>query len=327
MMLNKLRVKPIAEESLGVRSMCTYIETPDIKILLDPGVALAPRRFNLPPHPLEYNVLKEAREEITEYASKADVITISHYHFDHHTPSYVNWSSHWCSSETAKLTYENKTVLAKSFRSDINASQRRRGWMFSRTGGSYAKELLYADGAAFQFSGTTIRFSEPVPHGPEGSELGWLIMATVEAYDEKVLFASDVQGPISNHTAEIIYGEKPDLLIIGGPPTYLSGFRVSWRNIQRGLSNLERLVKVIPATILGHHLLRDLNWRELCKPILRGALEKGNFVMAASEFIGLNPRLLEARRRLLYAEEPPEDEFMKWTKLPYEKRKSTKPPL
>ena len=327
MMFKKLMVKPLAEESLGVRSMCTYIETPDVKVLLDPGVALAPRRFGLPPHPLEYRALKEARRLITEYARKADVITISHYHFDHHTPSYVNWSSQWCSSETAKLTYENKIVLAKSFRSNINASQRRRGWMFSKTGGSYAKEVLYADGRVFQFGGTTISFSEPVPHGPEGTELGWLIMVSVEVDDERVLFASDVQGPMSDHTADLILKERPSLLIVGGPPLYLSGFRVPEKSIRQGLSNLERLVRVIPTTILGHHLLRDLKWREWCSPVIKSALEKGNSIITASEFIGLPTQLLEARRRLLYDEEPPEDEFIKWTKLPYEKRKLTKPPI
>ena len=199
--------------------------------------------------------------------------------------------------------------------------------MFSKTGGSYAKEVLYADGRVFQFGGTTIRFSEPVPHGPEGTELGWLIMVSVEVDDERVLFASDVQGPMSDHTADLILKERPSLLIVGGPPLYLSGFRVPEKSIRQGLSNLERLVRVIPTTILGHHLLRDLKWREWCSPVIKSALEKGNSIITASEFIGLPTQLLEARRRLLYDEEPPEDEFIKWTKLPYEKRKLTKPPI
>jgi len=46
-------VAPVGEESLGVRSMCLYVETRDVRILFDAGVSLAPRRFGLPPHPRE----------------------------------------------------------------------------------------------------------------------------------------------------------------------------------------------------------------------------------------------------------------------------------
>jgi hypothetical protein len=218
-------------------------------------------------------------------------------------------------------------VFDKSYRSKINASQRRRGWMFSKTGGSYAKEVIYSDDKTFRFGATELKFSEPVSHGYEDSELGWLVMVTVEVGGEKVLFASDVQGPTSNHTAEMILREKPNLLIIGGPPLYLSGFRVSEKEIQQGLSNLERIVEVTPVTILGHHLLRDMNWLEKCKSIVKTASEKGNSVTTASEFLGLENRLLEARRKLLYTEEPPDEEFIKWTKLSYEKKMLLKPPI
>ncbi|MEM2459412.1 MAG: hypothetical protein QXG66_04180, partial [Candidatus Bathyarchaeia archaeon] len=78
-MLKHLRVVPLAAESLGVRSMCTFVETPNLKILLDAGVSLCPDRFGLPPHPLEYRAIIEARRRISEIAGKADVVTVSHY--------------------------------------------------------------------------------------------------------------------------------------------------------------------------------------------------------------------------------------------------------
>jgi len=40
--LRNIKVVPVAFESLGVRSMCTYVETPEIKVLLDAGVSLSP---------------------------------------------------------------------------------------------------------------------------------------------------------------------------------------------------------------------------------------------------------------------------------------------
>jgi len=51
-MPRNIRVVPLAEESFGVRSMCTYVETPDVRVLLDAGVSLGPNRFGFPPYPL-----------------------------------------------------------------------------------------------------------------------------------------------------------------------------------------------------------------------------------------------------------------------------------
>ena len=78
-MLKKIRVVPLAAESFGVRSMCSYIETADVKILLDAGASLAPNRFGLPPHPKEYDALAQCRKKIADAADKAEVVTISHY--------------------------------------------------------------------------------------------------------------------------------------------------------------------------------------------------------------------------------------------------------
>jgi predicted metallo-beta-lactamase superfamily hydrolase len=326
-MPKKIKVTPIAEESLGVRSMCTHIETPDTKILLDAGASLAPSRNGYPPHPTEYQALEESRKKIAKTAEKAEIITISHYHFDHHTPSYTDWFTNWSSSETAKKIYQNKIVLVKSYRSKVNANQRRRGWMFKKTGATHAKKLETADNKTFQFKKTTLKFSEPVFHGPENSELGWIIMVTIEFADEKVLFASDVQGPMHNPTVNKILAEKPQLLIIGGPPTYLAGFRVKDEYVKQGLQNLIKLVENTPTTLLEHHTLRDKNWRNHTQPILIAATEKGHQVLTAAEFSGTKNNFLEFRRRELFETEPPTSDFEKWLRLPLQKRKLTKPPI
>src|SRR3990170_1166289 len=93
--LKKIRVVPLAAESFGVRSMCTYVETPDVRLLLDAGVSLAPNRFGFFPHPKEYEAIAECRQRIAEAAEKVEVVTLSHYHFDHHTPSYEDWCYNW----------------------------------------------------------------------------------------------------------------------------------------------------------------------------------------------------------------------------------------
>lgn len=326
-MPKKIKVIPLAEESFGVRSMCTYVETSDTKILLDAGASLAPRRLGYPPHPREYQALAECRERISKTAEKADIITISHYHFDHHTPSYTDWFINWSSAETANKIYEGKLVLAKSYRSKVNASQRRRGWMFKKTGGSHAKRLETADGRTFEYGKTKLRFSEPVFHGPENSELGWIVMVTIEFAEEKVVFASDVQGPMYTPILAKILAENPELVIIGGPPTYLAGFRVKDEHIERGMQNLKSLVENVPTTILEHHTLRDENWRSLSQPIFEAATERGNKVLTAAEFSGTKNNFLEFRRRHLFEMEPPSSDFEKWMKLPFQKRKLTKPPI
>lgn len=326
-MPKQIKVVPVAEESLGVRSMCTYVETADTKILLDAGASLAPNRLGYPPHPREYQALAECRKRISETAQKADVITISHYHFDHHTPSYVDWFTNWSSPKAAQEIYKGKFVITKSFRSVVNASQRRRGWMFKKTGGSHASRLETADGRTFNFGETTLSFSEPVFHGPENSELGWVVMAFIDFLGEKVVFASDVQGPMCASTLEAILAEHPQLLILGGPPTYLAGFRVRGDYVEMGIRNLRSLVETVPTTIMGHHALRDEKWRSHFQPIFDAAAEAGNTVLTAAEFLGKENNLLEFRRRQLFETEPPSSAFKKWMKLPLQKRKLEKPPI
>jgi len=325
-MLSHVRIVPLAAESLGVRSMCTFVETSDVRVLLDAGVSLGPNRFGFPPHPREYEALRECRRKIVEAAEKAEVVTISHYHFDHHTPSFTDWCFNWSSEEAARQVYEGKLVFAKSYRDNVNPSQRRRGWVFARTGGKHAERLEYVDGKAFEFGDTKIRFSEPVVHGPADSQLGWLLMTTIEHENERVLFTSDVQGPMHTPTVSVILEQHPDLVIVGGPPTYLSGL-IKQDDIQLGMSNLEKIAQSVPVTILEHHLLREQNWRTLAQPVLDSGLKAGHSVLTAADFLERENTLLESKRKQLFETEPPSKEFEKWMHLPLLKRKATPPPV
>jgi len=308
--------------------MCTYVETPDLRILLDAGVSLCPNRFGLPPHPLEFRAIEKARGKIAEAAEGADVVTISHYHFDHHTPSYEDWLCNWTrAEETARQIYHGKVVLLKHPKEWINFSQRRRGWVFQKTGGKAAEKLKVADGRSFTFGKTVVRFSEPVPHGPEDSALGWVLMTVVEFGSEKFLFAPDVQGPISAKTLEKIVGEKPQLVMVGGPPSYLAGFRVNEEHFRLGMMNLEKVVEVVPCTILEHHLLRDEQWRGKAAKIFEKAERVGHRVVTAAEFLGLKNSFLEALRKRLFVEKPPSKDFEKWMRKSLDIRKKVKPPV
>ena len=323
-----IKVTPLAAESLGVRSMCTYVETADVKILLDAGVSLCPNRFGLPPHPHEFKAIEESRKRIAEAAEKTEIITISHYHFDHHTPSFEDWLCNWTArDETARQIYADKTVLIKNPKEKINYSQRQRGWMFQKTSGKYAKEIENADGRTFIFSNTIVRFSEPVFHGSENSFLGYVLMAVVESQGEKFMFAPDVQGPMSTHTQTVIIQEKPQLLMIGGPPLYLSGLKVDEEQAQAGLKNLQETIGTVPQIILEHHILRDEKWREETANVFDMAHKTRHTVLTAAEFLGKENAFLEAGRKRLFIEDPPSKTFEKWMRLNGEKMRRVKPQI
>jgi len=322
----KILVTPLAAESFGVRSMCTYISTPDLRILVDPGVSLG-KRFGLPPHPEEYRALQTMREKILKFAAVADIETISHYHFDHYTPTFSDYIWHWSTYEAAEKTYGNKLILAKSIKTKINYSQRRRGWLFRETVSKIAKSIEDADGRCFKFGGTTLRFSDPVYHGEEHTALGWVLMLTVEYAGEHVTHASDVQGPLLNSTLDMLLSDPPQLLIVSGPPVYLTDYSIDKKSINIAVQHLATLAEKIPIIILEHHLLRAEDWRIVVKPVYESAEEAGHKVYTAAEFLGLPNNLLEQTRRLLYKMNPPTNDFIKWTKTNEPLRKITQPPI
>jgi len=115
--------------------------------------------------------------------------------------------------------------------------------------------------------------------------------------------------------------------MIGGPPTYLSGFRVQEEKVRMGIENLAKLAEKIPITILEHHLLRDEKWRKLTKQVFDTASKAGHKVVTAAEFLEAENTLLESQRDKLYEEQPPDAEFERWLKLPLLERKLTPPPV
>jgi predicted metallo-beta-lactamase superfamily hydrolase len=325
--LSEIKVTPLASESLGARSMCTLVETPDIVVLLDAGISLASYRNNLPPHPIEFQTIDRLRRVISEAADKAQVTTISHYHFDHHTPSFEDWVVNWTQeTETARQIYTQKIVLAKNPKENINAIQRQRAWMFQKTGGKHAKQLESADGKTFTFGKTSLHFSEAVAHGSEDPSSGWVILTTVDYEGERFIFAPDVQGPISKHTTSMILAAEPKMIMIGGPPLYLEGFRVESTQLDIGFKNLAKIVEGVPLVILEHHVLRDESWRLRMLQVFDKAFALNHRILTAAEFAGKENNFLESKRLQLYHDHPPSEEFTRWMKK-LKSKKISKPPI
>ncbi len=321
-----ISVRCLCFESLGVRSMCVFVETPDVSVLLDPGVSLG-KRFSLIPHPREYRALIENREIMKHFAERAEVLVISHYHFDHYTPCGITdyvWM--WNTPEIAEEIYTDKVVLAKDIRSEINLSQRRRGWIFKKTAAKYVRELEYADGRCWEFGSTKLEFTEPIFHGERDTPLGWVLAVYISRNDHTVLFAPDVQGPLYEEALQVLSRAEGDLAIVGGPPLYLSETKMGANLRDVALKNLANLCTHFKACVVDHHLIRSEHWPTFVQE-LRSGLGLSPWVETAADFAEAEVLDLEWRRAKLYEEDPPPQDFLRWAKLPRLERKKTPPPL
>ncbi|MEA2075173.1 MAG: MBL fold metallo-hydrolase [Euryarchaeota archaeon] len=283
-----LNVKPLAFDSFGVRSMATFVETDDIAVLIDPGVSLAPRRYNLPPHPIEEQRMNERWADVKEHAARSDVLIVTHYHYDHFDP------------EEPEL-YEGKIVYLKHPKEKINKSQTGRASHFLDKLDELPKSIDFADENEFKHGATIIKFSPPVYHGTN-PKLGYVVEVSISCGGEKMLFTSDVEGPSVADQAEFIFQENPDLLILDGPMTYMLGFRYSRKSLALSIENINRIIKEtsVKNILVEHHFMRDLKYRERIAAVYECAAENDVNVITAAEYLGRDIDMLEARRRELY---------------------------
>jgi len=351
--IGHLKVYLIWFDSMGAKSSCIYVETPDLKMLVDPGAA-----GMQPTYPLsnreKSKLRKIALKCIKEASKKADIIFISHYHYDHHT----------LPKESRKI-YQGKTLWIKNPNIWINHSQWKRARLFlkqllgdirfnkictynfsfniqdpldklplarGKDYGSYQerkKELLkkgkvwmenlvkkwkenqideerlkkykiyLADGRRIQVGDTKIRFTEPFFHGVEYDRLGWVTALVVEKDKTKLVYTSDLQGPIIEDYASWIIKEKPSILILDGPATYLLGYMLNYINLERCIDNLVHILNSIsPAVfIYDHHLLRDQRYQERISKVYEYAEKKGKKLLTAAEWHKKEPLILKIKRK------------------------------
>ena len=281
-----MKFVPISSDSLGVRSLSVYVETRDLKMIIDPSAALGPSRYGLPPHPKEIEALERTKKEIERIAKDCDLFVISHYHYDHYDPE-------------AEF-FEGKRIFAKDIEKNINASQKSRGKEFKERF-EERSEIVYCDDTVHKIGSTEIRFSPPFFHGPANVRLGYVIMTTVDDGDKKLLHASDVQGPVTEEAKDYIIDQDPDILIIDGPPTIFLGWKFSRKNLEDAIGNMIEIVENTGAEIiLDHHLLRDLKYREQFADVYRIG---GKRIKTFAEYLGKENIMLEAHRKELWERE------------------------
>jgi len=283
----------LAADSMGVRSLATFIDICGVSVGLDLGAALAPRRYGLPPHPLEYKRLEEALDNARRFIRESDVIIVTHYHYDH----YIRGEPE---------LYYGKTLIVKSIERDINRSQRFRGYMFLKRSGLMDKaRVLEGDGAKFVFGDLVVELSKPVWHGEPGSKVGKVLMVRLLCEDYNIIFTSDVQGPADPEALAVLRSwstPRPTMVILGGPPTYSAGILVSGDAVRRGLEGLERVIVDVRPEVLvvDHHLLRDISYSRYIERHVALARELNVNLVTAAEYEGKPVEQLEARRRELW---------------------------
>lgn len=288
-----MKIILVSGESFGTRSMATYIKTRNVDIFIDPGAALAPRRYGLPPHPIEIERLKSEWKKILCYAEKSDVIIITHYHYDHYNPR-----------QYLEQIYKEKIVLIKDPSENINYSQKRRANVLLKNIENYTKDIRIADDKKFVFGDTIIEFSKPLPHGIN-DRLGYILEVFVRDSKHNFLYTSDIEGPPLIEQLEYIISRDPMVVYVDGPMTYQLGPRYPEDMLNNALANLLRITDIgnLRVFILDHHIMRDINWLSWVFNIYEVAKNRKIWIGTAAEFMGMKPVLLEAYRKQLYEKE------------------------
>ncbi|NHW89239.1 MAG: hypothetical protein HA490_06380 [Archaeoglobales archaeon] len=281
-----MEIVPIAFDSMGVRSMATFVKTKDVTITIDPSVSLAPSRYGLPPHKIEIEQMEEKWREIKGFVEKSDVIIITHYHYDHHNPEEVE-------------IFEGKKLLLKHPKDKINRSQIERAEYFLERLRNVKVEIDFCDGKKYEFGNTFVEISKPVFHGAN-QKLGFVLEVFVSDGKNSFLFSSDVEGPLHADQTEFILQRRPEIVFIDGPMSYMLGYRFSKTSLEKAVENLKKISEVSREIVLDHHLLRDINWRDQISELFVHAEQFSTEIKSAAEFRGVEENLLEARRKELY---------------------------
>ena len=156
--------------------------------------------------------------------------------------------------------------------------------------------VMWADGREFEFRGTKIKFSKPLFHGEEYSRVGWVLYVVVKESNWCLLHTSDLDGPVIEDYAYMIIKEKPNVLIVDGPPTYLLGYRLSYESLDRAINNMESILTEaqnrLELVIYDHHLTREPEFRKRTARVWDIAKKLGVRISTAAELLGLPPAVI-----------------------------------
>ncbi len=152
--------------------------------------------------------------------------------------------------------------------------------------------LVLSDTYAFEASGVRVRLLGPHFHGVEYDRTGWVVPVLIEVGGSRVLYTSDLMGPIIEDYAEEVVRLRPRILLADGPPTYLYPYMLNRVNLMRAVENMVYILEScrgLELVIYDHHLLRERRWRERVAPVLEASRRTGVPVLTAAECLGSRP--------------------------------------
>jgi predicted metallo-beta-lactamase superfamily hydrolase len=283
-----MQIIPLAADSMGVRSMATFVESRDAGFLIDPGAVLAERRRSLPPRPLETDCLRKALERISLFVKNTRVIVITRW-----DPEHVRFESpEWM---------KGKRLLVKNPNLSLSPERRTRAFEFLKTVRNLCEEIVFADGCTFAFGASRITFGDFIPAGPADSREASIPLAVMEG-DETFAFSSAAKGVYPEPTALFLASAKPAVLYLDGPDT-----NPAERTIRRPapaplIRRMRRLIAESGSRriLYDHHPIRDPEWRRKAEPLFQAAMEQGAVLQTAAEYRGEEILELESRRKSLF---------------------------
>ncbi len=275
-----MKIVPLGADSLGTRSFSLFLETGDLKIIVDPSCALAPRRESYPPFPLEIKKLNETYKKIREHVIQSDVVIITHYHNDHFPFFDTD-------------IFINRKLLIKDYKGDMNHMQITRAKKFIEDLEKRDIKYFFADSKNFLFGRTKIIFSDGLWHGKEKKQ-GKVIGFFLEE-EEKIFYSSDTQGLWDLKLKEFLKGKRLNYFFLDGPSLYQS----KKRDIEEFVNDLNDFLKENGETkvIIDHHFVRDLSYKNFIKKFKEIFGER---ILTCALFIGEEDSPLEALRREYY---------------------------
>lgn len=282
-----MKINILGAESLGVRGLCCSVKTEHRLILIDPGIALGYMRDKLLPHPLQIALDEKIQKKILSAWKNATDVVVSHFHGDH--VPLENANPYQLNIRKLSGLDENIRIWTKE-RCHFSPTEENRASCFPLI---LHINLIAAEGKKCG----PMEFSGAVPHGQGHNNLETVMMTRIEE-DKVFIHAPDIQL-LDDATVSRILAWEPDIVLVGGPPLYLS--RLSDDLIKKAWENAVRLSMGTETLVLDHHLMRShegLEWVDRLTSL------SGNGVMCAADFMGTPRLLLEADRKFLYEKFP-----------------------
>lgn len=273
-----MQITILGAESLGARSMATVVRTADRTVLIDPGVALAPKRSGLPPHPREMEAAERVREAVLGWLPRATDIVITHFHGDHMP---LADADPYQVSLPAFVPPRGCRVWLPGEEGHSGQARARRRALAQALG----RPLPSAEGK----DDGVVTCAGPFPHG---GGTGAVMIVAVREGDACFVHASDTQL-LSPEAVGTVLRWRPSVVYTSGPALYLP--EVTWEEVDLARAHAARIAAATDTLVIDHHPLRGeggLRWVE----------DAGG--ISAAAFMGVSPTLFEARRRDLWGRSP-----------------------